>query len=658
MEEKEKNINLIEEQREELTKWKNTLLNYLLKEIYDQEEIFEIFVISKYWFDRYKKFIFQKNIKDFSTCELFDNYKDKNNELFTPFTEKEIKIRDLSEVFVLNKTIWSYIKNESCEINTIITFGSFANKLLILKVLDLVYCFIFLDKKKIRQGYIKIMRKEDEQPIIDEFKNKGFFDFISNNKNKISDDIIDFKTKKYEIYVFKASEQNKDNDEKNEVDEKEKIYFERKRSQTLSLSILMRGKKTNELNFIFGEKIFKIPKIKKFMEEEIMGGAKKLFTKYLELLEQKQKENKLTKIIKPNPNSIPDNKIIPNENQNQSSDIELIPGIIGLQNIGATCYMNATVQCFSNIERFRGNLLNAYEYLKKNKETKKLSFGLAEVFRNLWINLNNKDYPPYDFKKIIGEMNPLFSGIAANDPKDLILFLLETMHKELNNPPKKNIENNYLANCQNFNSVFNEFIKDFTNNNNSIICQEFYGCSNSMTTCGYCLNTIHNVQALNILFFPLEEVRKFINKNRNSVTIEDCFLYYQKQDIYPSFYCNNCRQLYAAYNQSKLVYAPPTIIINLNRGRGIQYDVKIEFEEYLNIRDFVYSPDSPNYYELIGVICHFGTNDMGGHFIAFCKNSNNLQWYKYNDGEVNISSFSEIKQAHLPYVLFYSFIAT
>ena len=655
MEEKEKNINLIEEQREELTKWKNTLLNYLLKEIYDQEEIFEIFVISKYWFDRYKKFIFQKNIKDFSTCELFDNYKDNNNELFTPFTEKEIKIRDLSEVFVLNKTIWSYIKNESCEINTIITFGSFANKLLILKVLDLVYCFIFLDKNKIRQGYIKIMRKEDEQPIIDEFKNKGFFDFISNNKNKISDDIIDFKTKKYEIYVFKASEQNKDNDEKNEVDEKEKIYFERKRSQTLSLSILMRGKKTNELNYIFGEKIFKIPKIKKFMEEEIMGGAKKLFTKYLELLEQKQKKNKLTKIIKPNPNSIPDIKVIPNENQNQISGIELIPGIIGLQNIGATCYMNATVQCFSNIERFRRNLLNAYEYLK---ETKKLSFGLAEVFRNLWINLNNKDYPPYDFKKIIGEMNPLFSGIAANDPKDLILFLLETMHKELNNPPKINIENNYLANCKNFNSVFNEFIKDFTNNNNSIICQEFYGCSNSMTTCGYCLNTIHNVQALNILFFPLEEVRKFINKNRNSVKIEDCFLYYQKQDIYPSFYCNNCRQLYAAYNQSKLVYTPPTIIINLNRGRGIQYDVKIEFEEYLNIRDFVYSPDSPNYYELIGVICHFGTNDMGGHFIAFCKNSNNLQWYKYNDGEVNISSFSEIKQAHLPYVLFYSFIAT
>ena len=31
-------------------------------------------------------------------------------------------------------------------------------------------------------------------------------------------------------------------------------------------------------------------------------------------------------------------------------------------------------------------------------------------------------------------MNPLFKGIQANDSKDLILFLLETMYNELNKP--------------------------------------------------------------------------------------------------------------------------------------------------------------------------------------------------------------------------------
>ena len=29
-------------------------------------------------------------------------------------------------------------------------------------------------------------------------------------------------------------------------------------------------------------------------------------------------------------------------------------------------------------------------------------------------------------------MNPMFKGVAANDSKDLILFMLENIHKELN----------------------------------------------------------------------------------------------------------------------------------------------------------------------------------------------------------------------------------
>ena len=47
---------------------------------------------------------------------------------------------------------------------------------------------------------------------------------------------------------------------------------------------------------------------------------------------------------------------------------------------------------------------------------------------------------------------------------------------------------------------------------------------------------------------------------------------------------------------------------------------------------------------------------MGGHFIAFCKNSNNCEWYKYDDQNVTKSSFNEVRQSGLSYVLFYSYI--
>ena len=205
-------------------------------------------------------------------------------------------------------------------------------------------------------------------------------------------------------------------------------------------------------------------------------------------------------------------------------------------------------------------------------------------------------------------------------------------------------------------SVYEDFVYNYTNKNESLILDEFYFYSNNMTTCSNCNDIINNVQINSILFFPLEEVRKFMGYNVNYVRITDCFEYYEKQEILPSFYCNKCKASYESYNQTIIVKAPKTLIINLNRGIGLQFDVGIIFEEYLNLRKYVYFQDSPYYYELTGVVCHFGTNDDGGHFIAFCKNCDNCSWYKFNDGIVNKCSFQDVCSVGLPYVLFYSYV--
>ena len=391
-----------------------------------------------------------------------------------------------------------------------------------------------------------------------------------------------------------------------------------------------------------------------------MGKSKNLFNKILQeakinkVLLTKDKENNIKDIEKKDSN---------NEQKKEKKKTKFMgfsglkhffpskpvkklstPGIIGLENIGATCYMNATLQCFSNIDKLRTYLIDKkYQELEKNKNEKKLSFALAEVLNHLWNDLNIQYYKPENFKEIISEMNPLFKGIVANEPKILVLFILETLHKELNKAPNIKMDNNYIANNQDFFEVFNEFFEFFKNENKSIISDQFYGSINSMTICGFCKVAVHNVQTINILFFPLEEIRIFKNySNNNYVQIEDCFEYYERQEIYPSCYCNNCRQLYPAYNHSKIFSAPPTLIMNLNRGKGLQFNVNIQLKEIIDLRNYIFYSESPYKYELVGVICHYGTNDMGGHFIAYCKNSNNCQWYKYNDAMVSKISFTEI----------------
>ena len=73
---------------------------------------------------------------------------------------------------------------------------------------------------------------------------------------------------------------------------------------------------------------------------------------------------------------------------------------IGLGNIGATCYMNATLQCLSHTIKLANYFLNK----KKEKKIKQKNFSreFLEIIKRLWLesyNNNKTYYEPYSFKK-------------------------------------------------------------------------------------------------------------------------------------------------------------------------------------------------------------------------------------------------------------------
>ena len=334
----------------------------------------------------------------------------------------------------------------------------------------------------------------------------------------------------------------------------------------------------------------------------------------------------------------------------------------GLQNIGATCYMNATLQCLAHVQKLTYHLLSSdiKSKLLQDKRKYRLSSAYLEVCENLWQSKNITYYSPNHFKEVISQMNPLFAGIQANDSKDLILFLLENMHEELNLSKNNVIENNnQMIDQYNFDISFKNFANYFKNNYNSIISGLFYGMFNSIMTCVNCKVVMHNIQCFNILIFPLQKIKEFKMKNVDLVDIYECFEYYVRPDYMggKTFYCNRCCQMVDNINTTKLLYAPKIIVINLNRGQGLQFKIKINFPEYLDISNFVqFNQNSPTYYELIGIVTHFGPSGMSGHFIAFCKSFGDQQWYKYNDALVSLRSFEEAKNTGVPYILFYSYI--
>lgn len=71
----------------------------------------------------------------------------------------------------------------------------------------------------------------------------------------------------------------------------------------------------------------------------------------------------------------------------------------------------------------------------------------------------------------------------------------------------------------------------------------------------------------------------------------------------------------------------------------------------LDLREFYAEHSTQATYSLYAVSNHSGTT-MGGHYTAYCKNTNNGEWYTFNDSRVTAMSSSQVKSSDA-YVLFY-----
>ena len=362
----------------------------------------------------------------------------------------------------------------------------------------------------------------------------------------------------------------------------------------------------------------------------------------------------------------------------------------GLQNIGATCYMNAVLQCFYHVKVLT-------EELKKYPifQVMPMSWAYKDVINQLSSKDANPAVPEL-FKNVIS-VNPLFRGIQANDCKDLILYFLENIENELT------FKNYFCQDQRYFNRIrylrqtndpeLGNILRIFDESHKSIISDLFYGFKSQLLECKNCHLKIKNYQIFNLLIFPIESVYDFINKKGNNkttyfsnqrntssavygnfyngwsgynsskttvyggkkkVTIEDCFEY-DKEDVFfngeNQIFCNKCHKLNDAICKNKIFSSPHLLILILNRGKGNQFDCDVDFGENLNIEKYVERTECPRRYKLIGVISHLGESSMSGHFIADCRYTDG-KWYCFNDSIVSGPS-SQYSKKGTPYILFY-----
>ena len=523
---------------------------------------------------------------------------------------------------------------------------------------------------------------EKEQNIVKnskENKEEENKDYINQNLNKINEqkNILENKIKNLEKYKDKL-----ENDIKKLEEDIKKLEedIKNKNNELKNMNDFIQKSKSK-----FNVENEKLIKIKKELENKanLLKDKENNFEKEknqfnIKLNELKQKENNLK--IKENDLNLREQKIIKKEKEliqreNIIAEIEKKNKIvlIGLNNIGATCYMNATLECLSNTKELTEYFLKTY----KKDPNKKMANEYYEVLKNLWnVNSNSVSYSPYSFKEVLSKENPLFAGIAANDSKDLINFLIERLHIELNVAKIEDmnkINNNefYQSDQTNELSLLKEFLEDYTKKFNSPISNLFYGILETKSQCQGCSVIKYNFQIYSFLEFPLQQVNQYYfqqgkrplvtNEGKNpDVDLYECFEYNRKVDLMTGdnqMFCNICNKLCNTYYSTTLYSGPNNLIINLNRGKGAVYECKVNFPSQLNILNYITYNAGMAVYELYAVICHLGPSSMSGHFVAYCKNRIDNQWYLYNDAIITKCTRKYQYNDGMPYILFYRAIS-
>ncbi|KAM8927104.1 ubiquitin carboxyl-terminal hydrolase 2 isoform 2-T2 [Pelodytes ibericus] len=335
--------------------------------------------------------------------------------------------------------------------------------------------------------------------------------------------------------------------------------------------------------------------------------------------------------------------------------VKSVQGLVGLRNLGNTCFMNSILQCLSNTKDLRDYCMQNSHRRDLNSKTCNTAImeEFARLLQAMWTCSVNEVVSPSEFKTQIQRYAPRFMGYNQQDAQEFLRFLLDGLHNEVNRVtvrPRPSCQDlDHMPDTEKGRQMWKRYLE----REDSRIVELFVGqlkSSLTCTECGYC----------STVFDPFWDLSLPIAKSGAEVSLMDCIRLFTKEDVLdgeekPT--CCRCKARRRCTKKFTIQKFPKILVLHLKRFseariRSSKLSTFVNFPlKDLDLREFSSEPSSQAKYNLYAVSNHSGTT-MGGHYTAYCKNPNNGEWYTFNDSRVTAMSSSQVRSSDA-YVLFY-----
>ncbi|XP_058093308.1 ubiquitin carboxyl-terminal hydrolase 5 isoform X1 [Magnolia sinica] len=182
-------------------------------------------------------------------------------------------------------------------------------------------------------------------------------------------------------------------------------------------------------------------------------------------------------------------------------------GLTGLLNLGNTCFMNSAIQCLVHTPEFARYFREDYHqeinWQNPLGMVGELALAFGELLRKLWAP-GRTPVAPRPFKAKLARFAPQFSGYNQHDSQELLAFLLDGLHEDLNRVKDKPYIKSRDADGRSDEEVADEYWANHIARNDSIIVDVCQGQYKSTLVCPVCGKVSVTFDPFMYLSLPLQ----------------------------------------------------------------------------------------------------------------------------------------------------------